>query len=193
MNTVIKTILSRRSVRDYLSDPISEKDLETILTAGSYAPNAMGTQSFRFTMIANQDVLLDINERIRRTLATLPVTDKTSPYLVSLIQKAENGGVDFLYHAPAYVLASDLKENPNGMADCALALGNMMLAAHSLGISSCWLNQLRALCDIPTMREFLSNFKIPENHKVFGSVVFGFPADIPQEPKPRENVFNIYR
>ncbi|HGC9978417.1 TPA: nitroreductase family protein, partial [Streptococcus agalactiae] len=51
MNSIIENILTRRSIRTFRGTQISEEDLNTILTAGSYAPNGMGTQSWKFTVI----------------------------------------------------------------------------------------------------------------------------------------------
>lgn len=51
MNSIIENILTRRSIRTFRETQISEEDLNTILTAGSYAPNGMGTQSWKFTAI----------------------------------------------------------------------------------------------------------------------------------------------
>jgi len=50
----------------------------------------------------------------------------------------------------------------------------MFLAAHSLGIGSCWINQLGTTCDDPEVREFISSLGVPENHKVYGCVALGY-------------------
>lgn len=65
----------------------------------------------------------------------------------------------------------------------------MMLAA--LGIGSCWLNQLPGLTHMPKIWELLTDLDIPENHIVYGSVVFGYPADQPKQADPRKDVINI--
>ena len=58
--------------------------------------------------------------------------------------------------------------------DCACAIENMFLAAHSLGIGSCWINQLGTTCDDPEVREFISSLGVPENNKVYGCVALGY-------------------
>ncbi|MFV0330160.1 MAG: nitroreductase family protein [Dysgonomonas sp.] len=65
---MIENILTRRSIRTFRETQISEEDLNTILTAGSYAPNGMGTQSWKFTAIQKTSVLAKVNEAIRQTL-----------------------------------------------------------------------------------------------------------------------------
>lgn len=191
MNPVLKNIMTRRSIRKYKEDRISEDDLDTILLAGSFAPNGMGTQAWKFTAIQSKEGISKVNEAIRQTLLSIPVVAETHPYVASLIEKAKDGNANFLYNAPTYIIVSHLKDNGNAMADSALALGNMMLAAHSLGIGSCWLNQLPGLTHLPLIRELLKQLGIPDNHNIYGSAVFGYAAEVPKKVDPREDVINI--
>ena len=193
MNSIIENILTRRSIRTFRETQILEEDLNTILTAGSYAPNGMGTQSWKFTAIQKTSVLAKVNEAIRLTLISIPVVAETHPYVVSLVEKAKDESSNFLYHAPTFIIVSNLKDNGNSMPDSALAIGNMMLAAHSLGIGSCWLNQLPGLIHMPLIRELLSDLDVPANHIVYGSVVMGYAAEEPKQAAPRKNVVNIIR
>jgi len=191
MNTVIENIITRRSVRAYTKDQITIEELQTILTAGSYAPNGMGLQNWKFTAIQNPAVLKKVNEAIRQTLLSIPVVAETHPYIVSLIEKANNVTANFLYYAPTYIIVSNLKDDGNSMPDSALAISNMMLAAHSLGIGSCWLNQLPGLTHMPMIRELLTKLGIPENHIVYGSLVMGYAAGEPKPASPRKDVIHI--
>lgn len=123
MNNVIENVLTRRSIRTFRENQISKEDLNTILIAGSYAPNAMGMQNWKFTAIQNADTLKKVNEAIRKTLLSIPVVPETHPYVVSLIEKAQDENADFLYHAPTFIIVSNLKENGNSMPESALAIG----------------------------------------------------------------------
>lgn len=193
MNDIIENILTRRSIRAFKEYQISEEDLRTILVAGSFAPNGMGAQSWKFTAIQNATAIKKVNEAIRQTLLSIPVMPETHPYVVSLIEKANDKNADFLYHAPTFIIVSNLKDNGNSMPDSALAIGNMMLAAHSLGIGSCWLNQLPGLTHMPLIHSLLTELDIPENHIVYGSVVMGYAAEESKTAAPRKNVINIIR
>lgn len=193
MNAVLENILTRRSIRAFKEEQISEGDLNTILLAGSYAPNGMGLQSWKFTAIQNPVMMKKVNEAIRQTLLSIPVVAETHPYIISLIEKAKDVSADFLYHAPTYIIVSGLKDNGNAMPDSALAIGNMMLAAHSLRIGSCWLNQLPGLTHMPLIRELLTELDIPENHIVYGSVVLGYASNEPKPADLRKDVIHIIR
>ncbi len=191
MNSIIENMLTRRSVRNFKMDQISVEDLNTILLAGSYAPSGMGMQSWKFTAIQNADTMKKVNEALRQTLLTIPVVAETHPYIASLIKKAEDENSNFLYNAPTYIIVSNLKDNGNAMPDSALAIGNMMLAAHSLGIGSCWLNQLPGFTNMPLIRELMTDLEIPENHIIYGSVVMGYAAEILNPAAPRKDVIHI--
>ncbi len=191
MNNIIENMLTRRSVRNFKKEQISVEDLKTILLAGSYAPSGMGMQSWKFTAIQNTDTMKKVNEALRQTLLTIPVVAETHPYIASLIKKAEDVNSNFLYNAPTYIIVSNLKDNRNAMPDSALAIGNMMLAAHSLGIGSCWLNQLPGLTNMPLIRKLMTDLEIPENHIIYGSVVMGYAAEEPDPASPRKDVIHI--
>lgn len=79
------------------------------------------------------------------------------------------------------------------MPDSALAIGNMMLAVHSLGIGICWLNQLAGLTHMPLIRELLNDLYIPVTHIVYGSVVMGYAAEEPKPASQRKDVIHIIR
>ncbi len=193
MNKVLENIISRRSIRNFRDEQISEEELNTILLAGSYAPNGMGMQSWRFTAVQNSEAIGKVNEAIRQTLLSVPVIAETHPYIVSLIEKAKDENANFLYYAPTFIIVSNLKNNGNAMPDSALAIGNMMLAAHSLGIGSCWVNQLPGLMHMPFIRELLTELDIPQDHIVYGSIVLGYPAGEPKSADPRKDVIHIIR
>lgn len=193
MNPAIENILTRRSVRSFRADQIAKEELDAILLAGSYAPSSLGEQSWLFTAVLNPETLRAVNEAIRQALLILPIEPDTYPYTVSLVEKAKTRGVDanFLFHAPAYIIVSNRADNKNAMADSALALENMMLAAHSLGIGSCWLNQIAQLTHLAPIREIMDTLKIPKDHLVYGSMVLGYPAKEPRPAAPRKDVIRI--
>ena len=79
--------------------------------------------------------------------------------------------------------------------DCACAIENMFLAAHSLGIGSCWINQLGTTCDDPEVRAFITSLGVPENHKVYGCVALGYAdSKIPmKEKKVKDGTITIVK
>lgn len=78
------------------------------------------------------------------------------------------------YHAPTLVIVSNEPTQWWAGMDCACAIENMFLAAHSLGIGSCWINQLGTTCDDPEVRELITSLGVPKDHKVYGCVALGY-------------------
>ena len=82
------------------------------------------------------------------------------------------------------ILVAADRSNQNGQLDTGCAMENIMLAAHSLGIGSVWINQARENCDKEPLRSVLTEFGMPENHVIWGIAALGYPAVVP-EAKPR--------
>lgn len=87
-------------------------------------------------------------------------------------------------------MVSNDKRNENSIQDSACAAENIMLAAHSYGIGSTWINALRTLCDEPEIREMLSLYGIPNNHIVWSMIAMGYPAKEGKTLAKKMNVVN---
>lgn len=175
MNEVLKTIKSRRSVRAYTEQQVSDVDLKDILEAATYAPSGMNFQAWHFTAIRNKEVLEQLNEKIKGAF-----TKSDDPHMQ---ERGKSQTYCCYYHAPVLVIVSN---NPTrwwaGM-DCACALQNIFLASKSLGIGSCWINQLGQTCDDPDVRALLTSLGVPANHKVYGCAALGYAAASPAKEK----------
>ncbi|MDR0392091.1 MAG: nitroreductase [Planctomycetaceae bacterium] len=182
MNAVIDAILSRRSVRRYKSDVVSLNVIQQIVEAGLYAPNAMGRQAWHIVVASDADKIAEIDHEVKAATARMP----DNPYKSFV----GNESYTINYHAPVFVIVSgNVIESPrNVQLDCALVLGNMFLAAHSLGVGSCWINQLSVLNEEPDFRRFMSRLGIPENNNIFGCACFGYAdGQVSEAAKRREN------
>ena len=160
MNAIIENLLTRRSTRAFLQKEIPDNELNEILQAAIYAPSGMGKQTWKFTVLCNQEKIQQLAELIGRKLG--------------------RKGYD-MYRPQVLIIPSNQKENPHGMEDNACALENIFLAAHSFGIGSVWINQLRTLCDDPEVRALLDEFETPSDHVVYGMAALGYPADAPKK------------
>ena len=88
------------------------------------------------------------------------------------------------YHAPTLIIVSNEPTQWWASMDCACAMQNIFLAAKSLGIGSCWINQLGQTCDDPDVRAFLMKLGVPENHRVYGCAALGYaPEGAPMKDK----------
>ncbi|MCM1173571.1 MAG: AMP-binding protein [Blautia sp.] len=157
MNPVIHTLLSRRSIRRFTEQKIPGDVLDMILRTGCYAPSGHNMQSWRFTVLTGQEDIRRLRQRTKET--------------------AECHKVDFygFENPQAVVLISNDERNPHSCQDASCAAENIMLAAHSYGIGSVWLNPLRTLRNEEPVKTVLDDFKIPENHVIWAAVAMGYP------------------
>lgn len=167
MNEVLKNILTRRSVRSFKSEQIKDEELDQILQAGIYAPSGMNRQSWQFTVIQNKEKI---------------------ELLAKVIRKALGRDESYNFYLPVtLILLSNDRDNSNGLADCSCALENIFLMANSLGIGSCWINQLKNICDEIEVRNLLNSFEIPSNHIVWGMAALGYPDSKVNTAPPRKD------
>lgn len=186
MNEKLELIFTRRSSREYTGKPVSTADLMEIIKAGAYAPSAMNQQKWHFTAVRNPKVLEEIRVAIRDSFRDVCKTDPTSDLAIAV-----EDDYPCFYGAPCLLMVSMPRDNGNIYTDGACALENIFLAAHALGIDSCWINQQRSFCDMPRVRKILDRIGVPSDHVIAGSAALGYAA-VKGELKPRaENNFTI--
>ncbi len=185
MNETIRNILSRRSVRRYKPDQIGREDLDLILKAGLHAPSARNTQPWHLTVLRGLGVIDELTREVKAATARMPENKYK--------EMVGKDGYTVNYHAPVFIIVSiDKALSAAPEADCALVLGNMFVAAYSLGIASCWINQLNVLNDEPGFRAVLSRLGVPPTYSVYGCGTFGYAEKMPSKAlERRENTVNI--
>jgi nitroreductase len=194
MNEVIQNILTRRSIRTYKEDQISDNELNVILEAGKYAPSGSNSQTWRFTVVQNKEKLEQLNSAVRESFKILEVDEKTYRSKKSGKKASESDNYKFYYNAPTLIIVSNDREYSNCMADSAVALENMLLAANSLGLGACYTNQLTWFCDDKNVRKVLTDMGIPENYVVCASTVVGYNSgSMPNAAPRKEGTVNIIR
>ena len=171
MSEVMNNIKTRRSCRAFTDREIRKEELDQILEVGIYAPSGMNRQSWQFTVLRKR-------ENIQKLAGT--------------VAEVLGRGADYNFYDPkVFVLVSNDRQNPNGAADVACALENMFLAAEDLGVGSCWINQLKGICDEPKIRELLNNYGIPAEHVVWGCASLGYPAGPAKDPVKNADVIRF--
>lgn len=168
MNETIKTLKERRSIRKYQSRQLSQESLDAILECGTYAPSGMGAQSAVMVVVQDQETLAH--------LSALNAEIMGKP------------GTDPFYSAPTCVVVLADGTKPTAVPDGSLVMGNLMLAAWSLGIGSCWINRARELFERPEGKALLEKWGLPETCVGVGHCVLGYmDGDIPQARPRKEN------
>lgn len=184
MNAVIENMLTRRSVRAYKREQITDEELDTILTCALYAPTGGNLQNSRFLVIQNPELMEELNEVIRRELAQREIVE--GEMMAKGIRRARQEGYHFIFHAPTLISAAAPRNHSNSMANCCTGLENIQLAATALGLGACWSNQAHWLTDVPAVREIFGRLGLREDEDIFGSVSVGYPAFVAKQAAARK-------
>lgn len=157
MNAILENIMTRRSCRAFEKRRIPDADLEQILTAAVYAPTAMNRQTWRFTVLRDADKIAQLARAVGTVIG--------------------REGYDF-YQPDTLVIVSNVRTNANAIADAGCAMQNIMLMAHSLGVASCWINQMKDTNGDPAVRALLDGYGVPADHDVqcCAALGYGSPA-----------------
>ena len=171
MNETLKTLIERRSCRSYKADPIPKEVLDQILEAGTYAATGMGRQSP--IMVA--------------------VTDKKTRDQLSKMNAAVMGvSNDPFYGAPVVIVVLANRAVPTYLYDGSLVMGNLMNAAHSLGIASCWIHRAKEEFDSAEGKAILKDLGIEGDYEGIGHCILGYAAQENKTAAPRKEKY-IYR
>jgi len=191
-NGILNCIHDRRSTRRFTDKQISSEQLDALLDAAIWAPSGGNSQSWLFTAIQKKEVLLHLNELVREGFQHW-VPDDDYPGKLAIKKNSQKEGFNFYYQAPTLIIASNVPNYENAMADCALALENIFLAAQSLGLGSCYINQLHWLRGDPSVREYLLELGIPKEHTICSSAAIGFKGAESTAPIRKEGTIHIIR
>ena len=166
MNEAIRTLLERRSIRAYTEQQVPDGLLDAVLEAGLYAASGMNTQGVRLVAVRDRET----RDLLSKLNAAVMGTDR-----------------DPFYGAPCVVVVLADPEIYGGwVEDGALALGNMMNAAHALGLGSCWIHRARQVFDSPEGKALLKKWGLPEHLQGVGNCILGYPACAHPNPAPRK-------
>ncbi len=180
MNEVIKNIKNRRSVRFFSNESIENSILEEILDAGNWAASGANRQPWRFVVVKSEEV------RKKMALNAKPVykqflaqADESFKAAREAIDKTLE---DSIYYAAPVLVFVIGKKQMSYINDCSMVCGNMMLAARSLNIGSCWLG----FGAMGINDEILALLEMQQDEEIFGPIAFGYPeGDFPEAPNKK--------
>lgn len=185
-NPLIEIIRKRRSIRRYKPEQIADAELSEIIEAGRFAPSGGNNQTNHFIVIQNEQILSELKNIVASEFAKMEVAEDTYKSLKSAILQSKGGNYDFTYKAPTIVVLANMRGYGNAMADCAVALQNMMLAAASIGIGSCWINQLAWLTDNMAVRNYMEKLGLLETEVICGGLILGYSDQNEMPPLERK-------
>lgn len=158
-------LLTRRSIRKYKSDMLPREVIEKIAEAGTYAPTGKNQQSPIILAVTNKE----LRDRMSKLNAVVLGSDS-----------------DPFYGAPVVLVVLAERSNPNHVYDGSLVMGNLMLAAHAMGIGSCWINRARQVFDTEEGKAILRDLGIEGDYEGIGNCILGYPEGEEPQARPRK-------
>lgn len=153
MNETIKTLVSRRSVRSYSEKQVNKEVIEQIIQAGLYAPTGRNSRDTLFLAVTNKEL-----------------RDKMSALNAS-VMGSEN---DPFYGAPALIVVFADRARHTYLEDGSIAMANLMNAAFSLGVDSCWIHRAKEVFESEEGREIARSLGVPDNYIGIGNCILGY-------------------
>ncbi len=180
-NPIIEAIKSRRAVRSFEDKPVPESAIQTMLEAATYAPSAINVQPWKFVIVTNKAEMNRLSDIAKPALIRM-LPDVGDAGLVGLKRRLSDPRYNIFYDAPLLIFVSGVK-SPYAVYDCSMAAQNMMLAAYTLGIGSCWIGTAVPTANDPKVKAGLG---VPEDHEVHAAIIFGYPkGGFPKAPPKR--------
>ena len=170
-NAVIENMINRRSIRKYKPEQIKDEELQAVIKAGEYAPTGMGMQSPKMVVVQDKEtikLLSDINAKIM--------------------------GVDSdpFYGAPTVIVVfADKACRPTYVEDGSLVLGNLMNAAHSVGLGSCWIHRAKEEFESEEGKALLKKWGVEGDYIGVGHCILGYAKDEPKPAAPRKEGYVV--
>lgn len=168
---VLEGILSRKSVKKYKSDAVPKEILEKILEAGKAAPTGRNLQAPIILAVTNRQV----RDELSKINAEVMGAEGTDPF----------------YGAPVVLVVLAKKEIRTRVYDGSLVMGNMLLAAHALGLGACWIHRAKETFELPEGKALLEKLGITEEYEGIGNCVIGY-ADAEPQAKPKKEDWVYY-
>ena len=166
-NQTLELMETRRSIRRFKPDQVPNELIDQIVTAGTWAATSRNLQSPIILAVTNKEV----RDRLSRWNAEIMGTSS-----------------DPFYGARVVLVVLADKSVPNRIYDGSLVMGNLMLAAHSLGLGSCWIHRAKEEFESEEGRELLKSLGIEGEYEGIGHCVLGYvDGEYPKAPERKEN------
>lgn len=172
MNEVIENMIQRRSIRKFKAEQVEEEKLQQILEAGSFAPSGMGKQSPIMVVVQDKETIQQLSQMNAKIMGT--------------------PGVDPFYGAPTVVIVLAQKNIPTYKEDGSLVMGNLMNAAWSVGVDSCWIHRAKEEFRSTEGKELLNKWGIQGEVEGIGHCLLGYRNCNVPDAKVRKTNY-IYR
>ncbi len=168
-NAVLECLETRRSIRKYQKTQVKEEELQAILKAATYAPTGAGRQAPVIVVVQEPEMVKKISA-MNAAVAGMP-------------------NMDPFYGAPTVaIVLSDKTAAPTWMEDAALVAGNLLNAAHSVGVDSCYIYRAKEVFESEEGLALLKEWGLNENYVGVANCILGYrDCEYPEAAPRKEN------
>lgn len=161
--SIIETIKMRRSIRNFSNKKVPQIEIKKMIEAATYAPSASNLQAWRFIIVDNKDIIQNLIDAGAATF----LKNTHQGILILYNNKTEN--IEYQDH----------------IQSAAAAIQNLILAADSLKIGTCW------VCHLPQKKELRKLFNIPQHYDPIAYIAFGYYIKKPDILERKNDIENI--
>lgn len=180
MNQTIESIISRRSVKKYTEQQVPIELVEQVVKAGMYAPSGMNKQSAKIIAVTNKDM----RDRLSRINLEIIMGKNLT---------TTSGHSDPFYGAPVVLVVLARKDVGTNIYDGSLVMENLMIAANSLGLGSCWIHRAKETFESAEGKQILAELGIADEYVGIGNCILGYAAPDALKPQtPRKEDFIVW-
>lgn len=162
----IENLLTRRSIRSYKPDAVPDELLDRVIEAGLYAPSTVGEQKVIILKVTNREL-----------------RDKLSKMNAAVF----GWNNDPFYGAPDVLVVLADKNMPTHVYDGSVCMENMMLAAHALGLGTCWIHRAKEMFETDEGKEILNSLGVEGDYEGVANCIIGYPNGNEPVPAPRKS------
>jgi len=187
----VQFLRSRRSIRTFFKDrPVEKEAIRKLIEIARYAPSGSNSQMVEWTVFTDSDKIKELSKQTVDWMRSVLEKDPQpayAPYMPMIVAIWDAGYDIVLRNAPAVVVASAPREDPNGLVDVTLALSYLELAASAGGLGTCWAGLVQgAMLSSPRIKKEMG---IPQGHPHHYPMMLGYPKPryfrLPERKAPK--------
>jgi nitroreductase len=171
----------RRSIRDFLDQPVPRSLILQIIHDSCSAPSAANNQPWHFIVVSDKETMRTLSEEAKKNILAGIKKQPNSP-VASYLAQLEQASFNIFHNAPALVYIVGNPKIPSLALDVSLAAAYFMFSATSRGLGTCWIGLGREIRD----PELLASIGVPDGFKIIAPIIVGYPRQIPPAP-PRND------
>lgn len=180
---ILDNIVTRRSIRHYTKEQVSDEQLDKIMESALYAPSANNKQPWEVRIVQNPELLDQINKRFIAWAQGKTLNGRTNHY--------NDEGFNIFHNAPTLIVIARDKNNPYSNLDCGIILQNILLSAHAVNLGTCPLGAMVPSMNRKENKDILELLNIPDDYEVAVNISLGYPDEHPETPKRNPNKLKV--